>query len=139
MKVKELMTKEVFTCAADDPVLSVAKKMMDQDVGMLVVVDDNLSKRPIGVLSDRDILNRVLLKKNDPGKMTAEEIATKKLITIQETASITEATALMKRSKVKKLVVLDAMGNLTGIISQSDIVKQFVAISEQLADLTASL
>ena len=139
MKVKDLMTRTVFTCAAEDPVLTVAKKMMDQDIGMLVVIDDNLSKKPIGVISDRDILNRVLLKKLDPAKVTAEEIATKKIISVIETATINEATALMKKNKIKKLVVLDSLGNLQGIISQSDVVKQFISISEQLADLSSSL
>lgn len=139
MKVKDLMTQTVFTCAAEDPVLAVAKKMMDQDVGMLVVVDDNLSKKPIGVISDRDILSRVVLKKIDPAKITAEEIATKRIITIAETATINEATALMKKNKIRKLVVVDAMDNLQGILSQSDVVKQFISISEQLADLSASL
>ncbi len=139
MKVRDLMTKDVFTCAAEDPVMNVAKKMMDQDVGMLVVVEDNLSKKPIGVISDRDILNRVVLKKIDPAKTTAEQVATKKIISIAEGASINEATELMKKNKVKKLVVLDNMDNLIGIISQSDVVKQFISISEQLADLSASL
>ncbi len=139
MKVKDLMTKTVFTCAAEDPVIAVAKKMMDQDIGMLVVVEDNLSKKPMGVISDRDILSRVVLKKIDPAKITAEEIATKKIIAIAETATINEATALMKRNKVKKLVVIDDRDNLQGILSQSDVVKQFISISEQLADLSASL
>ena len=139
MRVKDLMTKTVFICAAEDPVIVVAKKMMDQDVGMLVVVDDNLSKKPIGVISDRDVLNRVLLKKLDPAKMTAEEIATKKIVSISETATINEATALMKKNKIKKLVVLDDLDDLKGILSQSDVVKQFISISEQLADLSASL
>ncbi len=139
MKVRDLMTKEVFICAAEDPVINVVKKMMDQDIGMLVVVEDNLSKKPIGVVSDRDILSRVVLKKADAAKITAEQISTKKLISIAETASINEATILMKKNKVKKLVVLDTMDNLVGIISQSDVVKQFISISEQLADLSASL
>ncbi len=139
MKIKDLMTREVFTCAAEDPVISVVKKMIDQDIGMLVVVEDNLSKKPIGILSDRDILNRIVLKKADAAKITAEQIATKKIISIVETASINEATTLMKKNKVKKLVVLDSMDNLVGIISQSDVVKQFISISEQLADLSASL
>lgn len=139
MKVKELMTKTVFTCAAEDPVLAVAKRMMDQDVGMLVVVEDNLSKKPIGVISDRDILSRVVLKKIDPAEITADEIATKKIITIVETATINEATALMKKNKIRKLVVIDGNDNLQGILSQSDVVKQFISISEQLADLSASL
>lgn len=79
------------------------------------------------------------MKKIDPAKITAEEIATKRIITIAETATINEATALMKKNKIRKLVVVDAMDNLRGILSQSDVVKQFISISEQLADLSASL
>ncbi|MBI1973156.1 CBS domain-containing protein [Candidatus Woesearchaeota archaeon] len=139
MKVKELMTKNVLTCAAEDPVFNVVKKMVDQDVGLLVVVEDNLSKRPIGVLSDRDILDRVFLKKGDPLKTTAADVATKKIISIGPTATMAEASAMMKKNKVKRLAVLDEMGNLVGIISQTDFMKQFIAITDQLADLSSGL
>ena len=139
MKVKDLMTRDVLTCAADDPIVNVARKMIEQDRGLLVVIEDNLSKKPIGVLSDRDLINRVLIKKLDPQKTTADQIATKKMISIDPNAALVDATAIMKKSKVKRVVVLDDMGNLVGLLSQSDIIKQFLAIKDQLADLSAGL
>lgn len=139
MKVSDLMSRDVFTCALDDPVLNVTKKMLDQDLGLLVVVEDNLAKRPTGVVTDQDILEKVIMKKLDPSKVTAGQIATKKIVSIQPTASITDATAAMKKNKVKRLIVIDNLGNLTGIISQTDFIKQFVKIRDQLVDLSSGL
>lgn len=136
MKVKELMVKDVLTCAKDDPILDVAKKMIDHDVGMLIVIEDNLSKKPIGVLSDRDILNKVLIQKKDPSKIPADQVATKKIISISPDLTLDKAVELMKKNKIKRLIVIDELGNLVGIISKSDIIKQFLEIRKQLVDLS---
>jgi len=137
MKVKELMVKDVLTCAKDDPILNVAKKMIDHDIGMLIVIEDNLSKKPIGVLSDRDILSRVLIQKKDPYKISADQVATKKIISISPDSSLDEAISLMRKNKIKRLIVIDNLGNLVGIISKSDIIKQFLEIRKQLVDLAS--
>ncbi len=136
MKVKELMVKDVLTCARDDPVFNVAKKMIDQDIGMLVVVEDHLSKKPVGVISDHDIMSKVLLKKLEPSKTTAGQIATKGIIAILPDATIEKAVDMMKKNDVKRLVVMDDLGYLVGILSRSDIIKQFLEIRKQLVDLS---
>lgn len=139
MKVREMMTKNVITCASEDPCGTVAKKMIEQDLGLLIVVEDNLTKRPIGVISDRDIISRILLKKADPNQVTAGEIATKKLISIKESSTVGEAATMMRKCKVKRLVVIDDTGMLVGILSQSDFIKEFLAIKDQLVDLAVGM
>lgn len=138
MKVKELMVKDVLVCSKDDPILDVAKKMIDHDVGMLIVVEDNLSKKPFGVLSDRDILNKILINKKDPSKTTAGQICTKSIISITPDSILEKAVELMKKNKIKRLVVIDDLGNLAGIISKSDIIKQFLEIRKQLVDISGA-
>jgi len=139
MKVKELMIKNVFTCAKDDPILDVAKKMIDHDLGMLIVVEDNLSKKPIGVLSDRDIINRVMIKKLDSNKTTAGQVCTKKIISINPESAVNDAVDVMKKNNIKRLVVLDDYGNLVGIISKDDFIKQFLEIRKKLVDIAPAL
>ena len=136
MKVKELMVKDVLTCAQDDPVMSVAKKMTDQGIGLLVVVEDNLSKHPVGVITDQDLISKVLIKKLDPNKTTVNQVATKNIISISPTATIGDAVVMMKKNQIKRLVVLDDLGALVGIISRSDIIQQFLEVRKQLVDLS---
>ncbi|MEK6861205.1 MAG: CBS domain-containing protein [Nanoarchaeota archaeon] len=135
MKVKELMIKNVLTCAKDDSIINVAKKMVDHNVGMLVVIEDNLSKKPIGVLSDRDIISKIVVNKKDPSKITADQISTKKIISVTPELFLDKAVETMNKNKIKRLIVIDDLGNLVGIISKADIIKQFLEIRKQLVDL----
>lgn len=130
------MIKQVLTCAQDDPVIFVAQKMIDHDVGLLVVVEDNLSKHPVGVITDRDLIERVVLKKLDPSKTVAGSLMTKKVVSVQPEASIAIAADLMKKNKLKRLIVVDSLGNLAGIISNSDFLKHFLDIRKQLLDFS---
>lgn len=136
MKVKELMIKDVLTCAEEDTIIQTAKRMSDQDVGMLIVVEDNLSKKPTGVISDRDILNKVTLKKLDPAKTKVKDICTKRIISITPDTELNKAVEIMNKNKIKRLVILDSLGNLVGIISKSDLIKQFSDIKKQLMDFS---
>lgn len=136
MKVRELMVKSVLTCAKDDPVASVAKKMTTQNVGLLVVVEDNLSKRPVGVVTDQDLISKVLIKGLNAEKTIVDKVTTKKIMSISPNANVEDAVSIMKKNDIKRVIVLDDLGNLVGIISRSDIIKQFLEIRKQLVDIS---
>lgn len=136
MQVKEVMSRNVVTCTKEESVLDITKRLLKYDIGMLVVVEDNISKIPIGVVTDRDVLNRVTIKELDPKKTNVGQILTKDLISIGIKEHLATAVDKMKKNKVKRLVVLDESGSLVGIISNSDIIKQFLEIRQQLLDLS---
>ena len=136
MQVKEVMSKNVICCTKEETVLEIAKRLMKYDIGMLVVIEDTLSKTPVGVVTDRDILNRVVIKDLDTQKTKISEILTKNIISIGVNESLATAVDKMKKNKVKKLVVLDESGELAGILSNSDIIKQFLEIRQKLVDLS---
>mgnify|MGYP001564317913 CR=1 FL=1 len=136
MQVKEVMSKNVVTCTSEETVSEITKRLMKYDIGMLVVVEDNISKVPIGVITDRDVLNRVVLKELDAKKTKVGDVLTEKIVSIGEKEHLATSVDKMKKNKVKRLVVLDEAGSLVGIISNSDIIKQFLEIRQQLLDLS---
>ena len=136
MQVKEVMSRNVVTCTKEESVLDITKRLLKYNIGMLVVVEDNISKIPIGVVTDRDVLNRVVLKGLDPKKTKVGDILTENIISIGMKEHLATAVDKMKKNKVKRLVVLDEAGSLVGIISNSDIIKQFLEIRQQLLDLS---
>ena len=135
MRVKDLMVRDVLTCAKDDPVLAAAKKMLDHNVGMLVVVEDHLSKKPMGVVSDRDLLDRALVKKIKVDSTAVEKVMSKKLISVGPQESMEKAVELMKKNGIKRLVVIDDLGALVGILSKEDVIRQILDIRRQLLDM----
>ncbi|MEK6839821.1 MAG: CBS domain-containing protein [Nanoarchaeota archaeon] len=136
MQVKEVMSKNVVTCTSEETVSEITKRLMKYDIGMLVVVEDTISKMPIGVVTDRDVLNRVLLKNLNAEKTSVANILTKSIISINVNESLAHAVETMRKNKVKRLVVLDESKMLVGIISNSDIIKQFLEIRQKLLDLS---
>src|SRR3989344_763500 len=135
MKVKDLMVRDVLTCAKDDPVLAAAKKMLDHNVGMLVVVEDHLSRKPMGVVSDRDLLDRALVKKIKVDSTAVEKVMSKRLISVGPQESMEKAVELMKKNGIKRLVVIDDLGALVGILSKEDVIRQILDIRRQLLDM----
>ena len=135
MRVKDLMVRDVLTCAKDDPVLAAAKKMLDHNVGMLVVVEDHLSKKPMGVVSDRDLLDRALVKKIKVDSTAVEKVMSKRLISVGPQESMEKAVELMKKNGIKRLVVIDDLGALVGILSKEDVIRQILDIRRQLLDM----
>lgn len=127
IRVGDCMKSPIITVADSASVYEVAKKMKENKVGSLVVVDKKGT--PYGVITTTDLVYRVLAKKRT-GK--AKAFASKPLITIASNADLSEAAKLMRDRGVKRLVVLKGDKPI-GIISQRDIVR----ISPSLYDLIA--
>ncbi len=134
MKVKELMIKDVFVVTGDDTVFDAASIMIKYDVGLLVVVEDTITKRPTGIISDRDIIVEVVMKNLNPTKTHVKDVMNKEIIATSSNEELSKAIDKMKKNKVKRLPVIDDGGNLTGIISYSDVVKKFAEFKKKLVE-----
>jgi CBS domain-containing protein len=120
MQVQELMTPSVKTIDSTATVLEAAEIMRDQDVGALPVAD---AGRPIGMLTDRDIVVRALADYRDPGQTRVRDIITPRLSTVYNDQDVTEAADVMARDQVRRLLVLDRQQAPVGILSLGDIGK----------------
>lgn len=134
MKVKELMIKDVFVVTGDDTVFDAASIMVKYDVGLLVVVEDTITKRPMGIISDRYIIVEVVMKNLNSTKTHVKDVMNKEIIATSSNEELSRAIDKMKKNKIKRLPVIDDGGNLTGIISYSDVVKKFAEFKKKLVE-----
>jgi CBS domain-containing protein len=118
MVVKDVMSSPVITTGEEDPTNHVAALMEKNDLGCVIV--SNKDSKPIGIITERDLVIRVLAKNLKPGVVTAKEIMTAPLITIEPEATISDAARRMSRLDVRRLGVI-YKGELVGIISSKDI------------------
>jgi CBS domain-containing protein len=119
MKVKELMVKNVITLRTDTSALEATKLLNKNKIGCLVVVrDDDIE----GILTERDLLERVVEKCRNPKETKVSEIMTKDVIVGQPDMDISEATRIMIKNKVKKLPIIEK-NHLVGIVTVTDIAR----------------
>ena len=116
---KELMTADPQCCTADTTLTDVAKLMVECDCGEIPIVDSD--QKLIGVVTDRDIVCRIVAKGKNPALMTAQDAMTSKVISVTEDASLADVLAKMEDHQVRRLPVVDGEGCVCGIISQADV------------------
>ncbi len=126
VQVQQLMSKNIKMIDPSATLVQAAEIMRDNDVGALPVGD---GERPIGMLTDRDIVVRALAEYKDPAQTTVREVITPRLSTIQADKDVSEAAELMAKDQVRRLLVLDHMQAPVGIISLGDIGRSQLASS----------
>ena len=112
------MTKKVFTVEADKTVVETAELMNAKSVGCLVIVD---KEAPVGMVTERDIVRRVVAQKRSPD-LKVSEIMTTKLVTVDPDMSLKEAARIMSKNKIRRLPVTKDK-RLVGIVVASDFVR----------------
>ena len=117
MKVRELMTEEVATVTLATPLNEIASKMKEEDTGAIPVLDED---KLAGIVTDRDIVIRCIAEGKDPNELTAEDILSRELETIEPDADVQEAARIMARRQIRRLPVVED-GELVGVISLGDI------------------
>jgi signal-transduction protein with cAMP-binding, CBS, and nucleotidyltransferase domain len=115
--VKDLMSTNVNVFENESTALEVAKAMSDCDVDYVIVVQ---SRKPTGIITERDVIVRMLTQGLDPNVVIARAIYTNPLVTIEESATVEEAAELMKEWKIKHLPVT-RNGKIAGMLTYLDI------------------
>ena len=131
---RDVMTQGAECIGENETVHDAAKKMADLDVGSLPICgeDDRLK----GMLTDRDIVVKVLAQGKDPASTKAGELGEGKPVTIGADDSVSEAIKTMKEHKVRRLPVIDGH-ELIGIVTQGDLAQH--ADEEDVGDLVETI
>lgn len=124
--VKDVMNSPAVTANKDAAVQELARLMDENKVGSIVITDDG---KPIGIVSDWDIVVKATAGGKHPKDIKAEEVM-EKLVSIESNESITTAAKLFRRYGIKRLVVL-YKGEVVGVISASDV----IAVMPELVDV----
>ena len=117
--VRDVMAKNVKTVKTDDTVHAAVKKMNKFDIGSVIVT---ASGRPVGIITETNIMKRIVGPRMDPATIWAKDIMTGPLITIDPNADLTEAAKLMAKNNINRLPVMEG-DKLVGLLSSTDIVK----------------
>jgi len=117
--VKDVMSSPVITVKEEDTVTKIANIMTRRGIGSVVVVDKK--RKPLGMITEKDLVRRVASKGLHPNKIKAGKIMSKPLRTVDPSLDVKETARRMKQEKVKRFAVLEA-GKLVGIVTGTDIV-----------------
>lgn len=116
---RDLMTPDPACCTPNTKLDEVAKLMVQNDCGEIPVIDE--SDRVIGVVTDRDIVCRVVAEGKNPVAYTAETCMSDPVITVEADAPLDAVLATMEKHRIRRVPVVDAQGRCAGIISQADV------------------
>lgn len=111
--------KHVLIISKDSKIIDCVKKMSKNNYGSIIIVE---KKKPVGIFTERDLLNKVVAKNIDPNKHTVEKVMTKNLSTAKSEDQISTTLRRMSQGHFRHMPIIDADGNINGIISQGDLV-----------------
>lgn len=133
MQVKDLMTKDVVTANREMSVAKAAQIMAEKNVGLLVVLDTT-EQNVIGVMSDSDIISKVVARNLMSRQVMVNEIMNTEVIDISPEKTVSEAANMMRNHKIKRLPVIEN-NKLVGIISSTDIIRSIVEMKKALLNM----
>lgn len=119
LEVKDVMVKNVITLESEATIRDAAKLMNKHEIGCLVLMK---KKKPVGIVTERDMLKRILLKSKDPQKTKVGKIMSKPLVVCEPQTDIRDAVRLMVEGKIKRLPVVED-SHLLGLVTFTDIVR----------------
>jgi CBS domain-containing protein len=131
--VRDIMSRPVVTAKETDTAADVAKLMAKHSIGCVLV--SGRKGDTVGIVTERDIVQRIAAKNLLPSKVTVVESMSKPVITIRSNASVTDAAKLMNQKKVRRLAVIED-GKLTGILTMKDILEVTPAIIDLASERT---
>ena len=130
MPIGDYCEKPAAAVRGDETVRAAAQRMKQEGVGSLPVVTDG---RPVGIVTDRDLVLETLCNRLDPGSVRIDEIASRPLVTVEQDAPVREAIRLIRRHAVRRLPVVDDKGQLVGIVAADDLLSLAAAELSGLA------
>ncbi len=134
MSIAKMCDRTVSVAKPNDTVWKVVCAMRDDNVGSIVIVD--AARKPIGIVTDRDLVVRVLAPSLDPKLVAVESVMTQCPRTLSRSAAAMEALQLMRELGVRRLPVVGPHGELVGIVSVDDLLQQ---VAEELGSLSLVL
>lgn len=135
LKVEDVMVEDVITIDANATVMEAVKLMNQYEIGCLIVTRRG---RAIGIVTERDLLKRVLAKFKDPKTTKVKEIMSKPLIVGDPGMDVEDAAKLMFRKKIKKLPVVE-QGRLLGLVTLTDLARfqpQMIRVLKRISTTT---
>ena len=136
--VSKHCTREVVFALQGESLVDVARRMRDEHVGSMVVVDKMDTRRPVGMLTDRDIVvGPVAQSADEVPSLTVGDVMTTPVLSAYESDSLDSALTKMELNGVRRLTVVDATGTVTGVLAVDDVIGHVTGELGKLVSLLA--
>ncbi|MDY6865045.1 MAG: CBS domain-containing protein [Halobacteriota archaeon] len=129
--IRDIMTKKVITVDVEMNAVDISKKMMEKDVGCVIVVKND---KPVGIVSERDIVRKLVSTDVKSSSMTAEMLMTEPIVTVSDDTSLLDTTKKMAKNKIRRLPVMSG-DKMVGIVSETDV----VSVSSEMDRIRAEI
>lgn len=120
-KCSDVMTRDVVTCTPEDSIVDVARLMKTADIGPVLIVDHETSRTLVGIVTDRDIVIKVVAEGQEPQSTRVGDVMSRKLVTCRAEDDIDIAMKAMAQFQLRRIPVVEDNMRLVGIISQADV------------------
>ena len=137
ISISEIINKDVKVIDQEQNIFDSSKVMIDNNIGSVVIIDNNESKNPVGILTERDIVKIVSTFSLADLQVPIRKLMSYPLITLSQNASVLDAMKLMYERKIRRVIVLEAK-TLTGIVTEHDIFKLLMSNKELITTFISS-
>jgi CBS domain-containing protein len=128
IQVKDVMIKKVITYTKNDKVLEISQCMADHQISCVVITE---KQKPIGLITERDIIKRIVSKNIIVDGLRAKDVMSSKLFTVDENENIFNIVKIMENNKIRRLPVVKN-GKLVGLVTETDLVKAMTRVVTEL-------
>ena len=115
------MTEDLIFCTPDDTASKAAQLMKKEDIGPVLIIDNERTKTLVGIVTDRDLALKVVGERRDPQNTKVGDVMTRKLVTCRADDDVEVAMNAMAQYQLRRIPVVDDNMRLVGIISQADV------------------
>lgn len=137
MKVKDIMTPDAATATPETSLEEIAKLLVDHDCGAIPIVKSDASQTPVGMVTDRDIVTRVVAAGKDPRDLTAVDCMSSPCVTVTPGERLDACCTTMEENLVRRLVVVDKDGDCCGVVSQADIARSIADKAGEVVEVVS--
>ena len=131
MSVATVMTENPACCTPNSSLTEVARLMVENDCGEIPVVEDMMTRKLAGVITDRDIATRVVAQGRNSADAKASDCMTTPAIAVTADTSLEDCCEVMESAKIRRVPVIDDRGGVVGIVSLADVVRSANATTTQ--------
>jgi CBS domain-containing protein len=120
-KCDEVMTKNPVCCLPNDMVTNVAQLMKHENIGSMPVIENDQTRKLVGIVTDRDLALKIVAKGRDSNSTKVEAVMTSKIITCRTGDDLQKALDAMSEHQLRRIPVVDSDNKILGIIAQADV------------------
>ncbi|WP_458747359.1 CBS domain-containing protein [Candidatus Nitrosocosmicus sp. T] len=134
--ISEIINKNVKVIDQEQNVFDASKVMIDNNIGSVVVIDNNDSKNPVGIITERDIVRIVSTFSLSDLEVPIRKLMSYPLITLSQNASVLDAMKLMYERKIRRVIILESK-TLVGIVTEHNIFKLLMSNRELITTVVS--